>query len=339
MVQKNNIDTSIYYDPNKLLSYNRILNFVIGGRGIGKTYGYKKHVINRAIKKGKQFIYLRRYKSDIRGKLQHFFNSVKDEFPDVEFRVKGRNFYADGKLIGYTMVLSSWQSEKSNEYPDVETILFDEALREKDNSSYIPNEPQALLNVMDTVFRNRENVRCICLSNSVTLVNPYFVYFGIVPDIDRRFNKNESILVEIPKLEDFKEVRKKSKFGKLVKGTDYGEMSIDNKFINDSPVFIERRTKQSKFQFTIVYKGEHLGVWIDVEKGLMYLSDDHDPSTTRKFALLSDDLNEGITMVVGYSKNMFMMKFKSAFKHGLLRFDNQKLRTYGYEILKILNYK
>src|SRR5699024_11598307 len=91
-------------------------------------------------------------------KLGKYFNDIQDEFPVVELRVKGRNFYADGKLIGYTLILSSWQSEKGNAYPNVETILYDEFLREKDNSNYIPNEPNALLNLMDTVFRNRDNV-------------------------------------------------------------------------------------------------------------------------------------------------------------------------------------
>jgi hypothetical protein len=32
------MDESLYYNPNKMLSYNRILNFVIGARGIGKSF-------------------------------------------------------------------------------------------------------------------------------------------------------------------------------------------------------------------------------------------------------------------------------------------------------------
>ena len=333
------IDTSVYYSPNQLLSYNRILNFVIGARGIGKTYGWKKHVINRAIKHGKQFIYLRRYKSEIKGKLGNFFKDVRDEFPDVDLKVKGRNFYAGDQLIGYCLVLSSWQSEKSNAYPDVETILYDEFLREKDNSGYIPNEPNALLNLMDTVFRNRNNVRCVCLSNAVTIVNPFFVYFNITPDINRRFNKSETIVVEIPDSADFTAIRKESKFGKLVEGTDYAEMAIENDFVNDSDVFIEKRSKNARFQFSIIYNKETYGVWVDTEQALMYLSTEHDPNTKKKFAFKADDLKEGVTMVAGWTKNMYVAKMKSAFKHSMLRFDNQKVRTIGYEILKLMNYK
>ena len=46
-----------WYDPTKIKSYNKTLNFIIGGRGIGKTYSFKKDAINRFKKKGKQFFY------------------------------------------------------------------------------------------------------------------------------------------------------------------------------------------------------------------------------------------------------------------------------------------
>ncbi|MCG5559890.1 phage DNA encapsidation protein, partial [Klebsiella pneumoniae] len=106
--------------------------------------------------------------------------------------VKGREFHVDGKLAGWAIPLSTWQSEKSNAYPNVTTIIFDEFIREKDKTGYLANEAEALLNLMDTVFRGRDNVRCVCLSNAVSVVNPYFLYFNLVPDINKRFNAYES---------------------------------------------------------------------------------------------------------------------------------------------------
>ena len=55
-----------WYSPTNIKSYNKFLNFIIGGRGIGKTYGFKKDCISRYKKKGKQFLYLRRYKTDLK---------------------------------------------------------------------------------------------------------------------------------------------------------------------------------------------------------------------------------------------------------------------------------
>lgn len=324
---------SLYYDPNKMLSYDRILNFVIGARGIGKSYAMKKHPIKRFIKHGEQFIYVRRYKPELK-KISNYFNDVSQEFPDHEFKVKGRQFFIDGKLAGWAIPLSAWQSEKSNAYPMVTTIIFDEFIRERDNSGYIPNEVDALLNLMDTVFRTRENGRCICLSNAVSVINPYFVYFGLVPDINKRFNAYKHILIEIPDSKDFSDERRKTKFGQLIDGTEYGEMSLDNEFVNDSDVFIEKRSKNSKFVFSIVYKGMRMGVWVDTQQMLLYLTTDHDPSTKSVYALTADELEEGVVLVTNYKKNYHIRKLCSAFMNGQLRFDNQLMRTIGYEMFK-----
>lgn len=327
------ISKSLYYDPNKMLSYNRIMNFIIGARGIGKSYSMKKHPIKRFINHQEQFIYLRRYKTELK-KVGNYFNDISMEFPEHRFAVKGRNFMIDGKQAGWAVPLSAWQSEKSTAYPDVTTIIFDEFIREKDNSGYIPNEVDAFLNFIDTVTRGRENVRVICLSNAVSVVNPYFLYFKLVPDITKRFNANESIVVEIPDSKDFSDNRRQTKFGKLIDGTDYAEMSLDNTFVNDSQVFIEKRTKDSRFQFSVVFNGMTIGVWVDVDKGLMYLSHDHDPSTKMSFALSTEDLNENVMLMTSWKQNYYLTKMVKAFMKGYLRFDNQVLRNVGYDMFK-----
>ena len=328
------MDKSLYYNPNKLLSYNRILNFIIGARGIGKTYGYKKFCINRFLKHGEQFIYLKRYKTDVKG-VEQFFDTVSQDFTESTFKVKGRELYIDDKLAGWVMPLSSWQSVKSREFPNVCTILYDEFLLEKSSKqSYMQDEPKALLNFMDTVIRNRDNARCICMSNAVSVVNPFFLYFNLIPNIDKRYNAYESIVVEIPDSVDFTEERKKTKFGKLIDGTDYGDFSLGNEFVNDSQVFIEKRSKESKYQFSVIYNGMTIGVWVDTEKGLLYLSNDYDPDSKKVFALSTDDLDENVLLMNSWKNNYYLGKMVNAFLNGYLRFDNQVLRNVGYEMFK-----
>lgn len=319
-----------------MLSYNRILNFIIGARGIGKSYAMKEHPIKRFLKYGEQMIYVRRYKAELK-KIGNYFNDVKGAFPDHEFAVKGRQLYIDGKLYGWAIPLSMWQSEKSNAYPNVSTIIFDEFIREKDNSGYLPNEVEALLNLMDTVFRDRDNVRCICLSNAVSVVNPYFLYFNLLPNIEKRFNAYSDILVEIPDSKDFSNERKKTRFGSLISSTEYGRMSLDNEFTNDSNVFIARRSKDSKFQFSVIYKGMQFGIWVDLEEGLMFLSTDYDPSSKLVFAMTTDDLNENALLMNSWKNNYYLKKLVSAFKNGYLRFDNQVVRNVAYEMFKKMN--
>src|SRR5690625_7739469 len=98
----------------------------------------------------------------------------------------------------------------------------------------MPNEVEALLNLMDTVFRDKDNVRCICMSNAVTVVNPYFLYFNLVPDINKRFNAYKDILFEIPDSTKFSDNRRKTRSGPWIDGTDYEEMSLVNELVIDS---------------------------------------------------------------------------------------------------------
>ena len=63
---------SIFWNINNSVSYNALFNFIIGNRGGGKTYGMKNYVINKFIKKGEQFIYLRRYKTEVK-RINTFF--------------------------------------------------------------------------------------------------------------------------------------------------------------------------------------------------------------------------------------------------------------------------
>jgi hypothetical protein len=292
--------------------------------------------VNRFLKYGEQFIYVRRYRSELK-KVKNYFNAIMHEFPNATFEVKGYEFYINKKLAGWAIPLSTWQNEKSNEYPNVSTIIFDEFIREKDKSGYLPNDVEALLNLMDTVFRGRDNVRTVCMSNAVSVVNPYFLYFNLMPNTEKRYNAYKDITIEIPDSQDFAQERRKSRFGSLIDGTGYGDMSLDNEFVNDSQVFIEKRSKDSRFNFAIVYKGLTMGLWVDVDMGLLYLSQDYDPSTKQIFALTSDDLTENNMMIKGWRNHYHLRKMVRAFMNGYLRFDNQVIRNVGYEIFKKMN--
>lgn len=50
----------MFYDLSKVLTYNAFLNFLIGERGVGKTYSTSKFVTKQFINKGYEFAYVRR---------------------------------------------------------------------------------------------------------------------------------------------------------------------------------------------------------------------------------------------------------------------------------------
>ena len=48
-----------WYSPNRLLSHNAFINFVMSPRGNGKSYSAKKLIIKNYLKDGSQAVYVR----------------------------------------------------------------------------------------------------------------------------------------------------------------------------------------------------------------------------------------------------------------------------------------
>ena len=141
-----------YYDYHRILSYNVPVNVLIGERGVGKSYGAKKYVINQYLKKGSQFIYLRRYENELKKVFEKdknnpkdFFDDVKDEFPGKNLVAKHKKFYVDDECFGFAMRLTEAQDLKSATYNNVDTIIIDEYPIEKNKRYYLPDEGMILM--------------------------------------------------------------------------------------------------------------------------------------------------------------------------------------------------
>ena len=88
----------MYYNYNRIRSYNAYWNFVISNRGGGKTYGFKEMCIKDFLKKGEQFIYVRRTKVELEDR-QTFFDDIREKF---ERRLEPDSL--EGELIRYKEV-------------------------------------------------------------------------------------------------------------------------------------------------------------------------------------------------------------------------------------------
>ena len=169
----------MYYNIDSALSYNALFTMIMGGRGIGKTYSAKKRAIKNFLAKGEQFVYLRRYKTELKKSVPTFFADVAKEFPDHQFKATAKGLYIDEQLAGFCMTLSTQIVEKSTAYPGVTLIIFEEFLIDPSSSyHYLRNEVETFLEAYSTVARDRD-VRVVFLANNVSLYNPYLLYFGL----------------------------------------------------------------------------------------------------------------------------------------------------------------
>lgn len=323
----------MYWDINKSKSYNCLFNFIIGARGVGKTYGCKKEVIKDFLKNGNQFVYLRRFKQELK-KIDKFFDDIKDEFPDVEFAVKHNKLCINGEEAGTVIALSTAKIEKSTPFPKVKTIIFDEFILDAGFHKYLPDEVTNFLECYSTIARNR-NVTVYFISNALTITNPYFIYFNLrLPYGNKSIIVKNDILLEVVKAEDYSKAVKETRFAHIIAGTPYANYAIDNTFLRDDKNFVQKKTANSKYCFTMVYKGENYGVWIDYNEGLQFVSKDTDPSNKAIYCLTMSDHSPNTMLLKGH-KSVLVEQFIKNYKIGVVRFESINIKNICAEIIKM----
>ena len=324
------METDIWYSYNKVLSYNAMLNFIIGERGCGKSYGIKKYVLNRFKKKHKQFIYLRRYDTELKKSLKdnEFFKDVSLDpaFTKDEFYVRGDKFYMNDKVCGYAIPLSKASIFKSVPFPDVDIIIYDEFLIDNNTYHYIPDEPEKMLDFIETVGRLRD-IQAFCLGNSISLINPYFDYFNIsLPyNTDIKTFKSGLILINYIKNEAYRKVKKESKFGTLIDGTKYGEYAIENKFVKENNNFIKKKSPKAKFFFNLILNNHTYGVWMDYNSNDMFISKHVNNNHPITVTFNLKDHNEHTIMLK--SKSVFYQNLVKHYFNGYLYFETIQIKS------------
>ena len=322
---------SKYYDISTILSYNKILNFIIGQRGGGKTFGAKKWAINDFLKKGNEFIWIRHFKTEIKQLRRNFFDDIIHSglFPDVEFAIKGDKLYINNQLCGYLVALTTSNQLKSSSFPKVNKIIFDEFIFEKGHNHYKGDEVNDFVNLMDTVIRDRDNCRAVLIANNVQTTNPYFTYFKIRGDQSKRFvfNHERGICIEFYTGDVYAQERLKTRFGKLIDGTEYGDFSLYNKPLHDNNEFVESKPPKARFWYALVWNGVYIGVWLDNDTEKIYLSSKYD-SSGQIFSLTTKDHSENTMFIKQFKQMSHIKKVKYAYSIGYLWFENQMLKRY-----------
>lgn len=325
------VNSEIYYSPNDLLSRNCLINFVLGERGNGKTFGFKDYAIRDFLRKGNQFIWLRRYDTEF-DDIDLFFKDINYKYPTHEFKASGGKFYCDDEIMGFYFPLSKALTKKSIPYPDVSKIIYDEFIIDKGNYHYLPHEPEVFFDVVETIGRLRD-VRCFLIANSITEVNPFFAYFNI--KIEGRFTKvGEDILVEKTYSPYYREVKKQTRFGKIISKTNYGKYAIDNEFVKDNHNFIKKKSENARNMFNININGTYVGIWIDYQKGEMYCSFKYNPDMIN-ISAYAENMQPNYLMFNSQSNNIKMLK--QALQYGYLYYDSFKVKATMQEVVKLLN--
>lgn len=339
------LDKSVFYDFGPILSRNGVYNFVVGGRGIGKTYGAKKLAIKNYLRRGDQFIYLRRYRTELSSSVRTFFDDVVTEFPGYGFKSDNGVFQLTRdpdsdkptwETIGYPAALSQSQSKKSVSYPKVTLIVFDEFIIEKGSIRYMPDEEVVFNNFYSTVDRYQDRVRVLFLANSVSIMNPYTMAYRLEPN-GREFMSRHHGFVQChyPASTDFVNAVSSTRFGQFISNTEYGEYALNNVFHDSSDSLIERKSGDATYYMSIVGPHRVYSVWRESQPrgGSVFYVQTKRPSQEILMTFDPNKVNEDATLLT--SGDDLTSILRSAFRHGRMFFDsatsrNDFVRTIGY---------
>lgn len=325
-------ENNFYYSCRNILSYNRLFNIVVGERGNGKTYSFKEWCINDFKKNKNEFIWLRRYETELND-IELFFMDIKNKYPNDKFKVKGGKFYCNEEIMGYYMPLSKQITKKSTPYPNVTKIIFDEYLISKSEYRYLRDEPSVLMELYSTVARLRD-VKLVMIANTVTQANPYFHFFKI-PLLEKQFTKvGKDIIVELTNTPEYQKKFENSRFGQIIQGTSYGEYAMHGNFIEDNHSFIEAKDKMAINIFNLNINQKIIGIWASTKEGKIYCSFKFDPSKTTYCLTLKDQQPNYMLL---NTKNTHLKYLKQAIQYSYLYYEDFKVKSIMKEAFRYLS--
>ena len=331
-----------YYDYHDIMTFNVAWSWIIGARGLGKTFGAKKYVIKDYIKNGNQFIYLRR--TDVEQKSKGtFFADIADEFPRWTFRVNGNQ--AEGKpmgaddktwfILGYFVALSQAGGKKSIPYPDVRTIIYDEVF--PDNQVFLSGEVTAFEEFYNTVDRWKDKVRVFFLSNAVIKANPYFAKFNI--NLDEQQNNKQQIktycggfiAVNLADYGGFSAKVAKSRLGRFLfqYDEDYADYAINNKFRDDSDTLITALDSNIDGYSYTLDTGDYgtFGVWFHMENNFSGFLISRRIKKNFEIQYTLDYRHVSEQMVYIKRNDRITQRLTNDYRLGKIRFDDSQIRA------------
>jgi hypothetical protein len=224
---------------------------IIGARGLGKTYGVRKYMIEDYLKNGYCFVEVTRFREENNDVAANYFSRIiqDDIFPEYEFRTTNKiaeirkkktgKKENEWKTIGYFIPLSLQQQKKKSTYVNVRNICMDEIIIDNDDRyhTYLKNEFEQLAKLVDTVTRERADdtelrkPRIFLLGNACDAFNPYFQHYDVPlePEFGLQWLGGKTCLFDYVRDDAYAEQKTKNTVsGRMLKNND--DMTAKNRF-------------------------------------------------------------------------------------------------------------
>lgn len=263
MQLKLTVDCETYWDIKSVIDKDCYMNICMGGRGIGKTEQCNGFNLENYRDFGRQFIYLRRYKTELSGASQ-LLDRWLDEVKYIGDKNGGGMYKWYGNTLGFAIPLSVAPNYKSGfNFENVDTIIYDEAIIKVGGTQrYLAGEVECLLEFASTVFRHRSNVRIIVLGNNLQFFNPYCEFFKVKVFNGRYVDKERGLQILYSKdSAKLRAIEEQTPLFKLTVGTSYHDYHYNNAVISSQNINSSKKNNNDKIQMRLTLNSYTLNVY------------------------------------------------------------------------------
>ena len=349
-----------YYDGYSLLNMKDLegekpsIFISTSNRSAGKTTFYLTECLKTFKEKHKKFciIYRRKYELPSAHEIFGDVMSLHPEFAgEMTSTSQARGLFyeifLDGDSCGYAVSLNNPDELKkySPIFREVDFLFMDEYQLE--TGKYLSDEFAKLKSVLLTIARGNgkqsRNVTLVLAGNNVSILNPYYIHFGIY----KRLKKGTKKMAGYGWVAEFifnesasKEIKNNTLFKALSTTEDrYMKYSTEQDcYLVDSNAFIEKAPKgRSKYLFTIVHDNVRIGIREYYDEGIIYASNKPDSTCKTIVTFKASDHNQNTMMLNHYC--YLWKNIREAFQKNFLRFSDVKIKNSLLEILGVDLYK
>ena len=257
-----------FLNAHAIFNYGIAFNYIWGGRGTGKTYGFLKLCIEKNLK----FIYMRSLESQMKMSRRTEMTIYKRINKDMGWNIIPGSLGVDniygmynadtdgnlGELVGYCVSLNTCANVRGLDFSDVDVIIYDEFIPKPTERNVI-QAGFTFNEFYETVNRNREllgekPVQCFLLTNSNRLECDMFMYKKLMTKVSDMSLNNKSLSIMIEKnialfnLCDSpisEEKKDTALYQSEDENSDFYAMSLKNEFYNaDYSGIISRNIKE-----------------------------------------------------------------------------------------------
>lgn len=310
----------------------------VGNRTAGKTFFFKRYLVNKFKREASKFVMLVRFKNELDGAETSFFKDLEEvcfngdvmtskNFGDNLFK----ELFLNGEHCGYVVALNSADDVKkySSRFVDVDRMFMDEFQSEV--GKYCPNELTKFQSIHTSIARGGgKHVRYVPVymcSNTVSVINPYYTTFGITKRLlpETKFLRGEGWVLEQTFNENAAQSIKESGFGKAFGESVYMAFATDNSYLLDNSNFIEKLEGKADHMCVLVDGQNKFGVWDYKQYGILYVGRKYDPNHRIQLAFRTPDHKPNYMLA---TTNSWAGKlFSRYYESGQCRFQDQECKN------------